>query len=260
MVQFGVCTPVETSAAVTAAGWDFVEESAQALLQGQVPDAQWGGLARARSSALPIRASNLLVPAALKITGPTARLDDLRAYINAVCRRAPTVGIKFLVFGSGGARNVPDGFSRDVARTQIMDFIKVAGDAAAAAGVTIVVEHLNRRECNIINSVAEAMEYIRAANHPAVQCLVDSFHLWLENESLDVVKAAMPWVRHVHVSDVINRAPPGETGQCDYRPLFGVLKRAGYDAGICVEAIGFTDFATMGPRVLDYLKQQWAQA
>ena len=36
-----------------------------------------------------------------------------------------------------------------------------------AAGVTIVVEHLNRRECNIINSVAEAMEYIRAANHPA---------------------------------------------------------------------------------------------
>ena len=47
----------------------------------------------------------------------------------------------------------------------------LAAPLAQAGGITLVVEPLNRQECNVINSVAEAMEYVTAADHPQVRCL-----------------------------------------------------------------------------------------
>jgi sugar phosphate isomerase/epimerase len=259
-MEFGICTSIDNAPAARAAGWDYVEEGVQALLQGLTADEQWQGLAKAKASALPAPAANLLVPASLKITGPDADLDGkLRPYLERVTRRANQVGMQILVFGSGGARNVPDGFDRDRAKQQIIDFARVAAELAGREGVTIVAEPLNRGECNVINSVAEAMEYVRAVDHPNFRCLVDSYHLWLEDEPLENVAAAMPWIAHVHVADKDGRVAPGESGSADYRPLFGVLRRGGYRGRISVEASNF-DVAAAGQRVLRYLKDQWSAA
>lgn len=259
-MQFGICTAVENAQAVKAAGWDFVEESIQGLLQGQLPDAEWKGLERVRKSPLPVPAANMLVPGSLKITGPDADLEKLRAYMTNVLRRAKQTGTKILVFGSGGARRVPDGFDRQSARKQIIEFIRMSAPIAADNGVTLVAEHLNKKECNIINSLDEAMTYVKEVNHPAFQCLADSYHFWEENEPLESLQHAMPWIRHVHLADKGSRVAPGESGASDYRPFFAVLKKAGYDRMISVEATGFRDIAGVGPRVLAFVKKQWEEA
>ena len=246
MPDFGIVTTVENAAAVKAAGWSFVEVTVGDLLQGQVPDEQWNGLERSRRSVLPIPAANALVPAALKVTGPAADPVLLRRFMTTVLDRAQRIGIKTVVFGSGAARMVPDGFDREQARQQILDFLRFSADLAGACGILLVAEPLNRGECNIINSVDEAMEYVKELNHPHFQCLVDSFHLWLENEPLDGLARAMPSIRHVHVSDRQDRSPPGESGQDNYRPFFHVLKQAGYDGPIAMESFGFCDFEVQG--------------
>jgi sugar phosphate isomerase/epimerase len=256
-MKFGICTSVERSAAVKAAGWDFVEECVQTFLQGETPDEQWKGMERLAKSALPVPAANMLVPGSIKITGPQADLEKLRAYMSRVIARAAKTGTTLLVFGSAGARNVPDGFDRGKAREQIIAFDCMSADLGAQHGVTIVAEHLNRGESNIVNSVAEAMEYVRAVNHPNFQCLVDSYHLWLENEPLENLRAAMPWIRHVHLADKEGRVAPGESKKSDYRPFFKVLKEANYNRLISVEAPPFTDFESAGERVLEFIKQQW---
>src|SRR4051812_33956938 len=259
-MQFGICTSIDHAPAAKAAGWDYIEESVQALLEGLVPDAQWTGAAKVKRSALPVLTANLLVPAALKITGPDADMEGtLRPYIATAARRAKQVGIETLVFGSGGARNVPEGFDRGRAFQQLVAFARMAGEEAARAGVTIVVEPLNRGECNVINSVAEAMEIVRAANHRNFRCLVDSYHLWVENEPLENVKDAMEHIAHVHVADKDGRVAPGESGTADYVPLFRVLHKGGYRGRISVEATNF-DIPTAAPRVLNFLKQQWSAA
>ena len=56
MAQFGICTTVERSGEVKAAGWDFVEECVQTFLEGQTPDAQWKGMERVHGAALPVPA------------------------------------------------------------------------------------------------------------------------------------------------------------------------------------------------------------
>lgn len=259
-MQFGICTAVENSEAVKNVGWDFVEENVQGFLQGTLPDHEWAGEKRAAAAKLPILAANGLVPGAMKITGPDVSPEKLKAYMTNVCRRAGKVGMKRLVFGSGAARQVPEGFDRKRAREQILDFLRMCAPLAQESNVMIVVEHLNSKECNIITTLAEELEYVKTINHPNIRCLADSWHFWLENESLDTLREAMPFLHHVHVADKDGRVAPGEAGTSDYRPFFKVLKQGGYKGGISVEASNFTDYVHTAPRVLAFLKQQWEQA
>ncbi len=259
-MQFGICTGVENAAVAKQAGWDFVEENVQVLLQGTISQSQWKGLEKTRNAALKIPAANCLVPGGIKITGPDASIDKLQDYMTHILRRAQRVGMNILVFGSGGARNIPDGFSREKARKQIVEFIRMSAPIAAEYGVTLVAEHLNKSECNVINSVAEAMTYVKEVNHPNFQCLVDSYHFWLEDEPLQSLRDAMPWIKHVHLADKEGRVPPGESGKADYRPFFKVLKEGNYAGLISVESPGFNDLAGLSPKVLKFVKTQWQEA
>jgi sugar phosphate isomerase/epimerase len=198
------------------------------------------------------------VPAALKIVGPEADLERLTRYISRVARRAKPLDVRILGFGSGGARSVPDGFDRERAMQQLIEFSRVGARFAADSGVVMAMEPLNRPECNFINTVAEVHEIVRAVDSPAFRVLLDTYHLWRENEPLENVAAATPYIAHVHVADLENRTPPGESGTSDYRPVFRLLKAAGYDALMSVEAKSFD--ADSGARSLRFLKRQWNEA
>jgi hypothetical protein len=93
---FGICTPAANAQAVKDAGWDYVEDNAQSLLQGLVPDDQWQAPPQ---PALPILAANVLLPGTLKVVGPTVDSAQLRTYITTVLSRAHLVGITKIVFG-----------------------------------------------------------------------------------------------------------------------------------------------------------------
>lgn len=257
--QFGICTQVVNAAAARAAGWDYVEEGVQTLLQGLVPDAEWTGAERARSSLLPIPVCNGLVPADLKITGPDADATRLHTYMDTVLRRAQLTGARLLVFGSGAARNIPDAFDRATAYEQLKEFARSSADLAAQYGVTLVAEPLNSKECNVLTTLAETQEFVQAINHPHLKLLVDTYHFWFENEPLDRVNRAMPYLAHVHVADLHVRVAPGEgSPPSDYRELFRLLKDAAYSGMISVEALSFEPPAY--GRVLNFLKAQWTQA
>jgi sugar phosphate isomerase/epimerase len=254
---FGICAPLATAPAIKAAGWDYVEENVQNLLQGMVPDDQWK---MPEPAVLPILAANVLLPGTLKVTGPSVDVALQKKYMTTVLARAKEVGITKLVFGSGVARNIPEGFHHDEASKQIVEFGKMIADIAAEFGVLIVLEPLNKGECNVINSVAEGMRYVKHVDKPAFQCLVDSYHFWLEDEPLENLRRAMPSIKHVHLADKEGRVAPGLSGKADYRPFFRVLKNAGYDDTISFEGTAMPDFDVTAPKVLEFVKKQWSEA
>ena len=259
-MKLGICAGLESAPALREAGWDYVEGSVQALFCGLEPDEAWTMLEPIRSAAVPVLAANLLVPAPLKVTGSSVDGDRLRRYMTHVLDRAGRCGTRMLVFGSGGARQVPDGFDKSRAEQQIVETGRMIAPIAERHGVTVVLEPLHGGECNIVNSVAEAMQCVRAVAHPSFQCLVDSYHLWMQGEPLDAVRDAGAHVRHVHLADRDGRVAPGESKSTDYRPLFRVLKDIGYDGLMSVEGSWPGDPAVMRPRVLGYLREQWAAA
>lgn len=251
-MKFGVCSGQKNALVAQQAGWDFLEENVQSLLKGLETDWVKPHLQ------MPVPSANSMVPANIPIVGPNVSHEQLIGYMTNVLTRASQVGIRTVVFGSGGARNVPEGFDRNKAVDQITEFLNLIAPLAQSNGITIVIEPLNRKECNIINSVKEAMTYVKAVNHPNIQCLVDSYHFWLEEEPLENLEAAMPWIRHVHVADKEGRVAPGVSGKSDYRPFFKVLKQGGYDRLIAVE--GRFDWENDVKSALSRLKEDWAAA
>lgn len=260
MVRFGVCTSIANAQVLRDTGWDFIEENVQGLFQGTEPEEKYVGQARAVGSALPVEAANCLVPGNLKITGPSADRGALERYMTNVLRRAGATQCRTLVFGSGGARQVPDGWDKSTATDQIVVFGQMIAPIAQKYGVTITLEHLCVKECNIVTTLEEELEIVRRVNHPHFQCLLDTYHLWEDNLALSEVEPLLPYLRHVHLADRDGRVAPGESGASDYREVFAMLKKGGYNHRLSVEAMGFGDLAGSGPRVLAFLKRQWDEA
>lgn len=260
MALFGICTGISKSADAKQAGWDFVEENAQGLFKGNEPDEKYDGARRIGESALPVLAVNCLVPGSMKITGPVVDMDALHRYMANVLRRAGEIGCTRLVFGSGGARQAPQGWDKAKATGQIVEFGQMAAPIAGRHGVTIVLEHLCAKECNIVTTLSEELAIVQRVNHPSFQALLDTYHFWEDDLAMADIEPLLPYLKHVHLADKAGRVAPGESKTADYRPVFAMLKKAGYNGGLSVEASNFGDIAGAGPRVLAFLKKQWSEA
>ena len=197
-MKYGVCTDPKMAPALASAGFEFIELHTQNHLKTQGNETAFAPeLERIHASALPCEASNCFVPGSLKITGPDVDMVALAAYVDLACERANRAGIETIVFGSGGARRIPDSFERDEAWKQLLGFGKMLGPVAQKHKITIVVEPLNKRECNVFNSVGECATYVRQVDHPNVRLLVDAYHWALENDSYDDLVDSTPLIHHL---------------------------------------------------------------
>ena len=251
--RVGVCGAHAELCAV-AGSIDFAEETVQRLLVPEQPDAAFRPPDGAALAALPIAAANVFLPGDLRSTGPEVELERLRRYARVAFRRARQVGIGIVVYGSGASRQVDDGFDRARAEQQFVEALRTVGPPAAEAGITMVVEPLNTAECNLINSVTEGAEAVRAADHPHVMLLADLYHMLREGEGPDAIERAGGLIRHVHVAEVAERTPPGVAGD-DFRPFLRALARIGYDGAYSLECRWQDQIAQAPPGVAELRRQ-----
>lgn len=234
-MHFGICGGPELAAVAKQAGYDYWEWSVPGLLKPLEDDAAFtAALKAARATGLPCPVLNCFLPGTLKVTGPAADLAALRAYVTTAFARAKEAGVTHIVFGSGGARQVPEGFDHAEASRQIAAFLKMAGPLARASGVTIAIEPLNPKECNILTSVAEGAAMVRTVDHPAVRLLVDGYHMLRSDNRPEDVEKNGPLFVHTHVATKENRQMPG-TEPCDLAPFFRALVRGGYTGRLSFE-------------------------
>ncbi len=242
-MRLGVCTSVENAQLVADAGFDYMELSVFGDLAPD--DDDWAERRRAiEKMPLPVEAFNSFVRTG-KIIGPEADPVRLRRYVNTALARAAEVGGKIIVFGSGPARNIPDGFPQSEVNRQLNDFLGYCADASDSTGVTVVIEPLSPKESNIINLVSEGAAIARQIGRSGVQNLADTYHMAESDEPLSAIVASADVLAHVHTADTARVAP--SFGSFDFALLFDTLREAGYDARVSVEC-NFKDFAAeVGP-------------
>jgi len=149
---------------------------------------------------------------------------------------ASEIGARILVWGSGYARNIPTGISREVGIEWLRGLLKEAGEYAMERDVIIAIEPLNRYESNVVNTVRDAIEMALRVNSAAVRVLCDTFHMNIEETSLrDPIIEVGGMLAHVHLSDS-NRALPGR-GHINFDEVFEALREIGYDGYVTLEAI-----------------------
>ena len=129
-----------------AAGFDYVELGTSEI--AALSDADFdAALERVKQVGIPTPNANLFLPGSIRLTGPQATDPEQQmAYVKKAFARLNRLGVKILCFGSGGARRVPDGFPKEDAFKQLVDFGKRIAPEARANGITVVIEPLRRRK------------------------------------------------------------------------------------------------------------------
>jgi len=238
-MRFGVCAGIDSAALVARLGWDYIELGVASALDPESDSQAWE-VRRAALLALPLPCEtfNLFVPRHLRITGPEVDEVALTRYVHTALARAAEVGGKVIVFGSGGARQIPEGFPAEQAEAQLLRFLHLCADAHEKTGVVVTIEPLNRHECNVLHTVEEGARLARLVGRPGVQNLADTYHMERNGEALETILASGDVLAHVHTADTDRKAPG--TGHYDHTALFAILQQAHYDSRVSIEC-GFTE-------------------
>ena len=254
-IELGVCTSFEDHAILKQAGFQYIEDSVGHVLMPKADDVAFEKMRKAvEAASLPIRSVTLFIPGEMKIVGPSVDMDALLRYSEAVFRRAKKLSVPRIVLGSGRARQIPDGFSRERAAEQLIEFGKRIAPAAQANDVIVVLENLQKKECNFINRVEEGLKIVEAIGHPGFQMHADIFHMLREDEGPESIIKAGAHLKHCHIATKKNRRAPGVEDD-DFRPYLKALKEIKYRGGISIEG-GWKDFNKELPVACRELRKQ----
>jgi D-psicose/D-tagatose/L-ribulose 3-epimerase len=238
---------------IVAGGYDYLELPVVQTMELTEPDFR-SLHNRVKTSGLSCEVCNNFFPAELALTGPEVKKREVRDYYLRALERISGLGAGLVVFGSGAARMVPAGFSAEDAHNQLARLLQEIAAEAEPLGITIVIEPLNRGECNIVNSALEGFSLMKSAGRPNVRLLVDYFHMGLESENMASILEAGDAIRHAHISNPQGRVFPSPGDGAAYAVFTGNLERTGYKGRLSVEAYS-TDLSRDAARACGYMKE-----
>jgi sugar phosphate isomerase/epimerase len=121
-------------------------------------------------------------------------------------------------------------------RSKAIETLAEVCGLARRAGVTVLLEPLNRYECDYLNTLADAMLAASEIGAPNLKLLADTFHMNIEEADIAAsLKAAGTLVGHVHLADT-NRQAPGH-GHLDVAAVLKTLDEIGYHGYLSFEVL-----------------------
>ncbi len=129
-----------------------------------------------------------------------------------------------------------DGIERGEAYRLLVENTRRVAEGCARHGVDVFFEPLNRYETEIINTVAEGLQFLEDVGAENLYLLLDTFHMNIEEPVIeDSIRAAGGRIGHFHVADS-NRLAPG-MGHLDFASILHALWDTGYRRYLSAEII-----------------------
>ena len=219
---------------IKATGFDGVEIP---IFTGD--DAHYQNL-RKKLDELQLKASAVTVvpPEASPISPDPAIRKAATQHLKTIVRQSAILGADILCGPFYQALGVFSGVGpTEEEFARVAEVHREVAEEAQRHGVVLAIEFLNRFECYFLNTMAAAAAYVRRVGHPNFQAMFDTFHANIEEENLAKAFAENAAViAHVHVANN-DRGVPGR-GHIDFPSIFQVMKAAGYDGWLTIEAFG----------------------
>lgn len=276
-MRFGCCgnlvasgpdkTGIEIVEKIAEYGYDYIELPLAEMMD--LSREEFDSLkARVKASGISCEVCNNLFPARIRLTGPDVDMKQIAAYLEEALPRAKELGVDTVVFGSGVAKNVPEGFSHETACEQVLEITKLVAPVAEKNDITIVIEPIRKPECNILNTFKEGVVMAKEVNHKNIKVLVDYYHMtWEEEEPEILLDYGRDYLRHVHFANPnlqdeesrkAGRKYPASIDEWDYSKFIKVLHEIGYEGRMSIEA-GASDFDGQAQKAIEFLKIYFQQ-
>jgi D-psicose/D-tagatose/L-ribulose 3-epimerase len=246
----GVTTPEEAK----QAGFEYLELALPALLP--LSDGEFEKqAARLRGIGLPMLSGYGFIPSDLRIVGTNVDIVQVDKAVRHGLARAKQLGLKMVICGNllGGTRRVPEGFPRDTAHAQFLDFARRAAAEGKKHDITVLIQPMPKESTDLINTVAEGLKFVQEVNDPNLQLLVDYTSFVQNKEDLAVLKKAAPHIRQVEIQNPNGRIYPVSADESDYASFFHALKQGGYRGGFSIHGKPGDVFVN-GPKAITLLR------
>lgn len=203
---------------------------------------------------IPCEVCNNFFPISMRLTGENVQVKAIDTYVDQALKLAKQLGVKHIVFGSGKAKNIPDGFAVEKGYMQIVNLLKRINEKIGEDDIIIVIEPLRKQECNLINTFEEGCQLAKDVHGKNIKVLVDFYHLSEEKETVtNIEKYGRGLLYHVHFANPFGRVYPENVNEADYMTFSRCLKNVGYDKRISCEAYA-DHFQDAAPKALKLMK------
>ncbi len=133
--------------------------------------------------------------------------------------------------------------SREDLRRAALECLSNCCTSAGAVGVTMLLEPLNRYECDYLNTVSDVLGVIGEIDASNLRVLADTFHMNIEEPDICAsLRHAAPRLGHVHLADT-NRQAAGH-GHLDVAAVLRTLTECGYRGYLSFEVFPVPDAQT----------------
>lgn len=143
----------------------------------------------------------------------------------------------------------------------MLEGCKRAGDLAAKAGVTLIIEPLNAKVDHrgfFMSSCVDGLRMVTETGNPHVKLLFDVYHEQVQlGNVIRTLTLAAPHVTVFHIADNPGRHEPG-TGEMNWPNIYKAIKKTGYSGYMTMEYLPVGDQTASLTRCVKEMKSAMA--
>lgn len=181
-------------------------------------------------------------PEGLHFTSPDRALRDRTVeYLHRLIDFCGDLGGPYMIFGSPDQRSSSEGQPVEAAMENFAEGLAAVGDHAAERDVMVLVEPLSSDQTDVVNTLAEAMEVVRMADHPAISTMFDFHNTVDETEPMPaLIERYAEHIHHVQIQEMDGRHLGTGDGRTEFVPVFRAFRDVGYEGWISLEVFDFS--------------------
>jgi sugar phosphate isomerase/epimerase len=223
------------AAEARAQGFDFAQPVGS--LVADMSDQEFRAeKARVVDAGIPLAAFAVPLPAEARVTERGFNIYAWTEHMKKAVPRMAELGCTKLLWNDGRARVLP--VEGDVAglKEQVQQFLFLLCDVAASSKVTVLVEPLDPRRTNFLNTMKEIDEFLPRVGKENLASMISLRELDAIGLPLARLGEVRHLIRYVQMENPLvrdgARACPRPSDGVDYRPFMGALKAMGYHGEI----------------------------
>jgi len=228
-MKFGVCCSIKNQARILKLqelGFDYFDVSFKMMVR-LTEEEFANALDFVKGIQFPCIATNCLLESSYNIASGDYDIEELNTFLETGFKRVAELGVRYVVFGSGGARSISKDMNYDEGYQRIVEFTRKIAKIADGYGITIAIEPLQKLECNIVNTVSEGVKLAKDSGCNNVKGHADYFHM-SRGDSIENLLELNNQIAYSHISNTaITRGFPKKSKKYDYKPFIDALKKIG---------------------------------
>lgn len=180
--------------------------------------------------------------------GSTEERNELLSYTKKAIEFASSIECKNIVFGCPRNRNKP----QEADEMTAISFFRELGECAIKKGIVIGMEaNPPIYNTNYINDTISAVELIKKVNSKGFRLNFDIGTMIINNESIEMLEEALPYINHVHISEPLLKMIEN---RILHKQIFEVLKKEKYSGYVSIE-MGKADNTDIIEERLNYVNR-----